>query len=644
MAAVHCNFLCLFLMILSLTPLSHSISESEALLQFKASMTNARALDSWRPDTPPCPPQGTPWVGLSCANEQVRTISLFNMGLAGKIDTKPLEQLQGLRFIIMANNSFTGPIPEFNRLAALKAFYISSNKFSGEIPSDYFANMKSLKKLWLANNDFSGKIPESLTQLPILRELRLENNRFSGPIPQLKQQSLVDLDLSNNKLEGEIPEPLLKFNATAFKNNTGVCSKKLGIKCTAPTPGNSNDANDPSDVMNPPGTPNSQSPPPEDDRSSPQAKWVVLGIVIILLTLTILFKAKRTDDKFSRTTKENSDEVVQVHIPSTKEKNLSSPSRNKNGGSANYSRRVGSSRGKTVNDIVMVNDEKGVFGLSDLMKAAAEVLGNGGLGSAYKAMMANGVSVVVKRLREMNQITKDTFDAEMRRLGALKHKNILTPLAYHFRKDEKLIVSEFVSRGSLLYLLHGDRGAAHSELNWPTRLKIIQEVARGMGYLHSEFPSYELPHGNLKSSNVLLNSNYEPLLSDYAMYPLLNKTPTVQNMFAFKSPESVLHHQVSPKSDVYCLGILILEILTGKFPSQYLNHQKGGTDVVQWVQTAVSERRVSELIDPEIAGASAASLEQMEKLLHIGDACTESDQGKRLDMKEAIRRIEEIQV
>ena len=609
------------------------------LLQFKASITNARALDSWRPNTPPCPPQGNSWVGLSCANQQVRTISLYNMGLAGKIDTKPLEQLQGLKFIIMANNSFTGPIPEFNRLAGLKAFYISSNKFSGEIPSDYFANMKGLKKLWLANNEFSGKIPESITQLPILRELRLENNKFSGPIPQLKQQSLVDVDMSNNKLEGEIPGPLLKFNATAFKNNTGVCSKKLGIKCTAPSPGNSDDA-----VMNPSGTPNSQSPPPEDSSTSSQAKWVVLGIVIMLLTLTILFKAKQNDEKFSQPGKENPDGSVHVHIPSNNRKNLSSTSRKLNGGSASYSKRGGSGQGgKPVNDLVVVNNEKGVFGLPDLMKAAAEVLGNGGLGSAYKATMGNGVSVVVKRLREMNQINKDKFDAEMRRLGALKHKNILTPLAYHFRKDEKLFVSEFVSRGSLLYLLHGDRGTAHSELNWPTRLKIIQGIAKGMGYLHSEFPSYELPHGNLKSSNVLLNSKYEPLLSDYALYPLVNNTQTAQNMFAFKSPESVSNQQVSPKTDVYCLGILILEILTGKFPSQYLSNQKGGTDVVEWVRTAVSENRISELIDPEIAGASAASLEQMEKLLHIGAACTESDQVTRLDMKEAIKRIEVIQ-
>lgn len=438
-------------MLLSLAPSSHSISEADALLQFKESITNARALDSWRPGTPPCPLQGNSWVGLNCAKEQVRAISLYNMGLAGKIDTRPLEQLQGLKFISMANNSFTGPIPEFNRLAGLKGVYLTGNKFSGEIPSDYFANMKSLKKLWLSNNEFSGKIPESITQLPILKELRLENNQFSGPIPQLKQQALSDVDMSNNKLEGEIPEPLLKFNATAFKNNTGVCSKKLGIKCSAaPPPANSGDAAAPSNVMNPAGTPGSQSSPPEEG-SIVQAKWVVLAIVIILLSLTILFKSRRNSEKFARPAKENPDDLVQVHIPSTNRENLSSPSRNS---SMSHSRRGGQG-GKPVNDLVVVNDEKGVFGLSDLMKAGAEVLGNGGLGSAYKAMMENGLCVVVKRLREMNQIKRNAFDTEMRRLGALKHNNILTPLAYHFRKDEKLFVSEFVSRGSLLYLLHG---------------------------------------------------------------------------------------------------------------------------------------------------------------------------------------------
>lgn len=163
-----------------------------------------------------------------------------------------------------------------------------------------------------------------------------------------------------------------------------------------------------------------------------------------------------------------------------------------------------------------------------------------------------------------------------------------------------------------------------------------------MKFLHSEFGSYDVPHGNLKSSNILLSANNEPLLTDYAFYPLVNNSQAVQSLFAYKSPEAILNQQVTPKSDVYCLGIIILEILTGKFPSQYLSNQKfTGTDVAQWVQSAIEENRVSELIDPEIE-TEKDSLEMMEKFLYIGAACTESDHDHRIDMKEAIRRIEEI--
>ncbi|KAK2997360.1 hypothetical protein RJ639_025778 [Escallonia herrerae] len=189
----------------------------------------------------------------------------------------------------------------------------------------------------------------------------------------------------------------------------------------------------------------------------------------------------------------------------------------------------------------------------------------------------------------------------------------------------------------------GDRGISHAELNWPSRLKVIQGIARGMDYLASEFSSYELPHGNLKSSNIFLASNFEPLLADYAFYPLINNTHAAQSIFAYKSPEAILHQHVSPKSDVYCFGIVILEILTGKFSSLYLNNQKGGTDIVQWVRSAVSENRESGLIDPEIAVARD-SLGQIVRLLQIGAACTESEHDRRIDMREAIRRVEEIQV
>ena len=116
---------------------------------------------------------------------------------------------------------------------------------------------------------------------------------------------------------------------------------------------------------------------------------------------------------------------------------------------------VGERKENKRGDIVMVNEMRGVFGLQDMMKAQAEVLGNGGLGSAYKAAMASGLCVVVKRMREMNKMGKEVFDAEMRQFGRIRHRNVITPLAYHYRREEKLFITEYMPKGSLFYVLHG---------------------------------------------------------------------------------------------------------------------------------------------------------------------------------------------
>lgn len=487
-----------------------------------------------------------------------------------------------------------------------------------------------MKKIWFSGNKFSGDIPVSLTELDLLKELHLESNEFSGQLPNLKQD-IKSFDVSNNKLEGPIPEGLSKFGAVSFAGNANLCGKPLEKPC---------DGSFSSYYSLP-------SPETENRYGS---GWAVKVIVILFLAVIaaiifLLVKSKqrrREDDDFSVVSRDsNVDEVMQVHVPITRASSERVGRRNVGESSKRGSGMGGARTG--IGDIVMVNDEKGSFGLQDLMKAAAEVLGNGGLGSAYKAAMANGLSVVVKRMREMNKIGKDVFDAEMRQFGRIRHTNILTPLAYHYRREEKLFVTEYKPKGSLLYVLHGDRGTSHSELTWPIRLKIAKGIARGLSFLYTEFSTYDLPHGNLKSCNVLLNDDYEPLLSDYAFQPLINPSVAVQSMFAYKTPDYIQNQKLSQKADVYCLGIIILEIITGKFPSQYHSNGKGGTDVVQWVLTAISERREAELIDPELQN-NANSMNQMLQLLQIGAACTESNPDQRVHMKEAIRRIEEVQL
>ncbi|KAL6144443.1 hypothetical protein ACLB2K_055136 [Fragaria x ananassa] len=655
---LHRPYLLLCIIFLSFSPLTYSITDAEALLKFKQSLTNASALDSWVPNSAPCT-SGTQWAGTVCFNGNVTGLRLGGMGLSGTLDFKSLIEVKSLRSMSVKNNNFSGSIPDFNVIGPLKAIYLSGNQFSGEIPSDFFTDMDSLRKVWLDRNNFSGKIPASLAETPNLQVLRLEDNEFSGSLPDMSQVTLTVLNVSNNKLEGEIPKSLQdKFDKTVFSGNSGLCGLNVGKECTnAPSPSPS------------PTSSNEGSGSKSSSKSKKGSSTIVIALsvtcaVVLLILILLLFvrsRRKKADENMDRLGTQNTQsydhspspqqaqvEAVELNVAEInrreREVGESSASVSNARKSTSSARKSTSSHAKGLGgmpELVMLNEEKGVFGLTDLMKAAAEVLGNGGMGSSYKAVMANGLAVVVKRIREMNAMSREGFDAEMRRLGTLRHWNVLTPLAYHYRKEEKLLVYEYIPKSSLLYLLHGDRGSSHDQLNWPARLKIIRGTARGMGFIHNECSGYDLPHGDLKSSNVLIGPDYEPLLSEFAFAPMINSSHLPHALFAYKAPEASEYGLVSPKCDVFCLGVLILETLTGKFPSQYLNHGQGGTDVVQWVRSAMAERREMELLDPEISNEQG-SISEMEKLLHIGAACTENDPRQRLDMMEAIRRIEQI--
>ncbi|KAK1437615.1 hypothetical protein QVD17_03409 [Tagetes erecta] len=605
MAVVHVFLIIYYLRIVALSQ-SQDNTSSHALLKFKNSLSNSDSLTNWKynDNESPCD-RNNIWVGIVCNKDTVTRINLANMGLQGRPNVGAFASFQHLEAISLQNNSFIGPIPAFNFIPTLKAIYASQNQFSGLIPPNYFQPLRSLTRISLSDNKFSGPIPRSLGDLTHLKELHLDKNEFSGRIPDFSEINLLNVvDFSNNKLDGPIPRRMNKFDKKSFQNNPELCGPKASKDCPLPS-----------------------------TESIMAKKLVIAAIVVILLLIIISIKDKQKEENnTSRVVlyKENMNEAV-VTIPTNITRKKSSGRKAGYAGfkkTKSMSKTSGSTQG--VGEVVMVNEGKlGAFGSQDLMKASAEVLGNGGLGSAYKATLGNGMSVVLKRMKEMNQMSKDVFDGEMRKLGRLKHQNILTPLAYHFRREDKFLVSEYVPKGSLHNVLHGDRG---SELNWVNRLKMIKGVGRALSYLHSELASYELPHGNLKSCNVLIGKDDEALVSDYALHPLINKTAMRQSMFAYRSPEAIVGQQVSHKSDVYCLGIIILEVVTGRYPSQYIvnynYNQKGesGTDVVQWVRSALDENRENELIDAEavVTTQKEYCVRQMEKLLRIGAACTET--------------------
>uniref|UniRef100_A0A5B6Z4H1 non-specific serine/threonine protein kinase n=1 Tax=Davidia involucrata TaxID=16924 RepID=A0A5B6Z4H1_DAVIN len=294
--------------------------------------------------------------------------------------------------------------------------------------------------------------------------------------------------------------------------------------------------------------------------------------------------------------------------------------------------------------LTFLREDRDKFDLPDLLKASAEILGSGCFGSSYKAAVMNGTAMVVKRFRQMNNLSREEFQEHMRRLGRLRHPNLLPLVAFYYRKEEKLLVSDYVHKVSLAVYLHGNHSRGQPSLDWPSRLKIVKGVSKGLLYLYNELPSLIAPHGHLKSSNVLLNESFEPLLTDYGLVPVVNQEHAQDIMVAYKSPEYKQHNRISRKTDLWSFGILILEILTGRFPANVL--QQGGkgsdTDLATWVHSVVREEFTVEVFDKEMGVMTKNSEGEMLKLLKIGLACCHTDVEKRCDLKEAVERIAEL--
>ncbi|KAK7351447.1 hypothetical protein VNO77_10924 [Canavalia gladiata] len=604
----YCSLLMLFMLATCVLP---SLGDNaQALINFKSFLSNADALNNWgNLSIGLCS-----WTGILCFDQKFHGLRLENMGLSGVINVDTLLELSNLNSFSVINNNFEGPMPAFKKIVSLRALFLTNNKFSGEIPDDGFEGMKRLKRVFLADNGFTDRIPTSLANLANLVDVDLHGNSFDGNIPEFQQSDFRVFNLSYNRLEGPIPESLSNQDPSSFAGNEGVCGKPLSPCSSSSTP-------PPSDQR-----PNSTLP---DQPKAPRKNRLLLTVIVVLVVvvlasiLALLFiryrRRKTTQPAF---------------VEDTQPQNINSESSGSKSIVASVESKKSSDGG-----LNFVRKEREEFDLQDLLRASAEVLGSGSFGATYKAMVLSGPVVVVKRFKHMNNVGKREFFEHMKRLGSLSHPNLLPLVAFYCGKEEKLLVHDFAENGSLASHLHGRRG---SELDWRSRLKIIKGVARGLAYLYSEFPCQSLPHGHLKSSNVVLDNSFEPRLAEYGLVGVVDKSHAQQFMVAYKSPEVSQFEKPSEKSDVWCLGILILEVLTGRFPANYLRHGKGASeDLAAWVNSIVSEGWSDEVVDKEIPGRRGGEGE-MVKLLRIGMGCCEWDLNSRWGWKEAVAKIEEL--
>ncbi|GFQ04699.1 probable inactive receptor kinase at4g23740 [Phtheirospermum japonicum] len=284
--------------------------------------------------------------------------------------------------------------------------------------------------------------------------------------------------------------------------------------------------------------------------------------------------------------------------------------------------------------LVFIEDSYRTFDLEDMLRASAEVLGKGTFGTCYKATLENGITIVVKRLREVIVRFKD-FEHHMEVIGRMRHENVDKVRAYFFNKDEKLLVYDYYGHGSLSALLHG-AGSRALLLDWGTRLKIAVGAARGIAHIHLQ-DGQKFVHGNIKSSNIFLNRQYYGIVSDAG---LAKVTSTVRRAPGYFAPEVTDSRRVSQASDIYGFGVVLLELLSGK-PSQITKDDGKVISLVDWIQSLLREEWTNEVFDSELLGYEYEE-ENMVHLMQIAMECVSIAPERRPRMSQVVRVLEDI--
>ncbi|XP_073149349.1 probable inactive receptor kinase At2g26730 [Henckelia pumila] len=594
---------------------SEPTEDKQALLAFLSQVPHEKRL-VWNQAESACG-----WVGVGCdaTNSSVYFLRLPGVGLIGSIPPNTLGRLTQLRVLSLRANRLAGGIPpDFSQLKLLRSLYLQNNVLSGDFPAS-IADMGRLTRLDLSSNNFTGGIPFSVGNLTSLTGLFLENNGFTGKIPSNVPPNLVDFSVANNRLNGSIPTGFAKFPAAAFANNVDLCGDPLP----------------PCNPFFPSPTPSPTSPP----ITTPHKKHkklstaaiigisVAAGVLLLLLILAIVFLLLRRRRRAKESSKAPKPPITTAAAMAVGEAGTSSSREDVSGGPL-----------AQPSKLVFIPDGGHSFDLEDLLRASAEVLGKGSVGTSYKAVLEEGTIVVVKRLKDVAYAKKE-FEELMQNLGNVRHQNLLNLRAFYYSKDEKLLVYDYLPAGSLSALLHGSRGSGRSPLDWDSRLRIALCAARGIAHLHV---SENIVHGNIKSSNILLKQdNLDASVSDFGLNPLFSSsTPPSHRVMGYRAPEVLETRRVTTKSDVYSFGVLLLELLTGKAPNQSSLGEEG-IDLPRWVQSVVREEWTAEVFDVELMRYQNVE-EEMVQLLQIGMACVATVPDQRPPMQEVLKMIEEI--
>ncbi|XP_074307369.1 putative receptor-like protein kinase At5g18500 [Silene latifolia] len=285
------------------------------------------------------------------------------------------------------------------------------------------------------------------------------------------------------------------------------------------------------------------------------------------------------------------------------------------------------------------------FTLRDLETATSRfskqnVIGEGGYGVVYHGELINGTQVAVKRLfNNLGQAEKE-FTVEVEAIGHVRHKNLVRLLGYCIEGTHRLLVYEYVNNGNLEQWLHGAM-RQHGNLTWEARMKVLTGTAKALAYLHEAIEP-KVVHRDIKSSNILIDDEFNAKVSDFGLAKLLGAGKThiatrVMGTFGYVAPEYANSGLLNEKSDVYSFGVVLLEAITGRDPVDY-GRPQNEVNLVDWLKTMVANRRADEVVDPSMD--TMPSTRALKRALLTALRCVDPDSQKRPKMGQVARMLE----
>ncbi|KAK4741943.1 hypothetical protein SAY87_025531 [Trapa incisa] len=573
-----------------------------------------------------------------------------------------------LKHIDLSHNRFSGPLlPSLFNSTKLTELSLSHNNFSGPIPIDenFTSSMNfSLSLLDLSGNSLSSSLPRGIGRFQALQYLDLSNNNFYGSIPDDFPNGMKGLDVSLNNLSGVVPKNLRKFPDSTFHPGNALLSF-------------------PTSPSSPKERPNLRFKDHESHQREATKIGLTAGLVGGFTVLALLFfiiyskhrKEMETDDMkgnvasqdfppsegLSTASASAMNKILELPnqsplaqpVPTssiTKTPDDSDPARrdevlpspvslpssswpSKGQHSSETSRHVRVCSPDKLDGDLHLFDVSPLFTAGELSRAPAEVIGRSCHGTLYRARLDCSQLLAVKWLREGIAKNRKDFAREVRKLGSIQHPNLVSLQGYYWgpQEHEKLIISKYINGASLDLYLRETVPRNLPPLSLEARLRISIDIAGCLNFLHNE---KAIPHGNLKSTNVLLetSSDLNVLLTDYSLHRIMTPAGTTEQVLnsgalGYRPPEFASSARPCPslKSDVYAFGIILLELLTGKSSGEIVCGDPGVVDLTDWVRLMASKGRSAECYDPNMVPSGNCSSENphriLDSMLHVALLC-----------------------